>query len=73
MISLICGIEEIQKLVNMTKKEPTNGYGEQTSDYLWGRGQYRGGGGVSTKYWVQHRLKDILYNTGNIVNILEYL
>ena len=43
--------KKYNKLVNITKKQ-THGYGEQTSGYQWGRGQYRGGGGVSTKYWV---------------------
>ena len=34
------------------------------------RGQYRGAGVGGTNYWLQDGLKDVLYNVGNIVNIL---
>ena len=38
MISLICGTKKkYNKLVNITKKVQTYGYGEQTSAYPWER------------------------------------
>ena len=34
------------------------------------RRKYRGGGVGGTNYWVEDRLKDVLYNTGKTANIL---
>ena len=35
-----------------------------------GGAEYRGRGVGGTNYWVLDRLKNVLYNTGNIANIL---
>ena len=35
-----------------------------------GGGQYGGGGVGDRNYWMQDRLKDVLYDMGIIVNIL---
>ena len=39
MISLICGIKQYNKLVNITKKKQTHRYREQASGYQWGKGK----------------------------------
>ena len=59
------------KLVNITKKKQTHRYKEQTNDYQWwgGEGQYRDGAVGGTNSWVKG-YKDVLYNTGNIANVL---
>ena len=62
--------KKCNELVNTTKKEQTHRYIEQTSGYQSGEGQYRGGGVGGTNYRVQDRLKNVLYNTGNMTNIL---
>ena len=66
--------KKYNKLVNKTKKKQTRRYREQTSAYQWGEGswegQYKGRGeGVQIiRYKISY--KYILYNTGNIDNIL---
>ena len=35
-----------------------------------GGGMIQGGGVEGTNYWVQGRLKDVLYDTANIANIV---
>ena len=66
--------KKYNKVVNITKKQQPERYREQTSAYQWGggKGQYRGGGVGGTNYWTNYlsRLKDLLYNTGTIANIL---
>ena len=61
---------KIQQASEYNKKKQT--HGEQTSSYQWGgeRRKYRGGGVGGTNYWVEDRLKDVLYNTGKTANIL---
>ena len=65
--------KKYNKLVNTTKKKQTYRYREQTLGHQWGDGG-RGNIGLGNeryKYWVSDRLKDVLYNTGNIANILS--
>ena len=62
--------KKYSKLVNITEKQ-THQYREQTSGYQRRRGQYRGGGVGGIHHWVQDRLKDVLYNMGDIANILQ--
>ena len=56
MISLICGIEKYNKIVNITKQKQTHRFREQASGYQWreGRreGQDRGRGLRGTNYYV---------------------
>ena len=63
--------KKYNKPVNRTKKKQTHRNREQTSGYHGvGTGKYRGGRMGDTNYWVSGRLKDVLYNMGNIANIL---
>ena len=55
--------KKYNKLVDKTKTQIQR-YREQTSGY-----QCRGGG-EGINYWVYDRIKDVLYNVGNIANIL---
>ena len=57
------------KLVNITKKKQTHRYREQTGGYQWRGGIDRWRSGRYKLLGV-YRLKDVLYNTGNTVNIL---
>ena len=41
-----------------------------TSEGRGGEGQQRGRGLTGTNYWVKIGYKDVLFNTGNIANIL---
>ena len=64
--------KKYNKLVNITKKKQTHRYREQASGYQWGGG--RGSTGLG-KWEVQTigrktGYKDVVYNTGNIANIL---
>ena len=60
--------------MNITKKRQTHRYREQTSGYQGGEGRARGNTGVgdeevqTVRYKISY--KDILYNMGNIANIL---
>ena len=63
-------------LVNTTTtKKQTHRYKEQTNWYQWGEG--RGRGNIEVEDWegqtVMYKIscKDILYNTGNMANILQ--
>ena len=62
-----------QRNLSMKQKQ-THRYGEQTSGYQWeeerGEGQYRGKRLRVKTIVYKIRYKDILYNTGNIANIL---
>ena len=64
--------KKYNKIVNITKKKQTQRYREQISGYQWGEGRgegkYRGRGLRGTDYKISYR--DILYNTGNIANVL---
>ena len=62
MLYFICGIKNYNKLVNITEKE-TDPQIEQTSGYQCGWGQSWGGAAGGTN-------KDVMYNRGNIANIL---
>ena len=61
--------------MNITKQKQSHRHGEQTGGYQWGEGceeqQYRGRGlrDITIRYKIS--CKDILYNTGNIANILQ--
>ena len=61
-------------LVNITKETQIHRYREQTSGYQWGEGRGEGqiGVGDSEVQTIRYKrsYKDILYNTGNIANIL---
>ena len=60
--------KKCNKLVNITEKQQTHRYREQASG-KWGVAAYGSGvGGIN--FWVKDRLKNIVYSTGNIVNIL---
>ena len=54
------------KLVNITKKEHTHRYREETGSYHWeeGEGHYRDGGKRRYKLLGINRLEDVLYSTG---------
>ena len=62
--------KKYDKLVNITYKKQTHRYRALVVTSVCGRGQHRGGGVGGTNYWVEDRLKDVLYNTGNTANIL---
>ena len=75
MISLTCEIlKKYNKLVDVTKKKQTHRNKKQISVYQWGEQRGEGQHGArglkvqTTRY--QITCKDILYNTGNIGNIL---
>ena len=70
MLSLIQGISKINKLVNITKKKQIHRYKAQTSGYQWGERGKKGVGEQRYKPLGIVSCKDILYNTGNITNIL---
>ena len=70
--------------MNNTKQKRTHRYREQTSGYQWGegkrQGQDRSKGLRGTNYHKYSIVvsktisyKDVLYNTGNIANILQKL
>ena len=63
-----------QKLENITKKKQTPRYRERSSGYQWGEGrregQYRDGDSEIQTIMYKTSHKDILYNMGNIANIL---
>ena len=71
MTSLICGIKKKTKPVNITKMKQTHRYREQTSGYQWW-----GRGCIGVEEWEVQTIgckmgyKDVLYNMGNITNIL---
>ena len=63
--------KKYNKLVNTANNQTCR---ERTSGYQWGEGsregKNRGRGLRCTDYYHKLTYKDILYNTGNIVNIL---
>ena len=63
--------QKYNKLVDVTKRKHT--HREQTSGYQWREGKEKGqcSGGGKAQTIQYKRLKVILYNTGNIVNILQ--
>ena len=67
-------LKKYNKLVNITEKQQTNRYREQTSGHQWGEGRWEEQEGVedSEAQTIIHKIscKNILYNTGNIANIL---
>ena len=71
-ITYTWNLKKYNKLVNITKRKQT--HREKKSQWFpmgrGGKGQHRGWGERYTNYWVQNRLKDALYNTGNGANIL---
>ena len=65
--------KKYSKLVNITKKKRTRRYREQTSASVGrgrGEGQYRVGDSEVQTVMYKISYKDILYNTGNIADIL---
>ena len=61
--------------MNTTKQKQTHRYGEQSSGYQWGDGRESsnikaGDYAVQTAMIKVSKLKNILYNIGNIVSIL---
>ena len=62
--------KKYNQLVNITKKQPTHRYREQSTGY-------RGGGDIGVREWGTQILRCkigsrmLLYNTGNITNILQ--
>ena len=61
--------------MNITKKKQIHRYRGQTSGYQCGegrgQGQYKGGGVRDTNFRYKISYKGILYNPGNIANILS--
>ena len=57
--------------MNRTKKKQTHRYREQTSGYQWGRGNKWVGEWEVQTFGCKIGYKDILYNTGDIGNILN--
>ena len=66
--------KKYKKLVNITKKKQTRRYREQTSGHQGEAEAGRGNIGVGEEevQTIRYKMiyKDILYNTGNIANIL---
>ena len=62
--------EIYHKLVNITKKKQTHRYREQTRGYQWGADNIGVGEGEVQTVGGKIGSKDVLYNTGNIDNIL---
>ena len=62
--------KKYNKLVFITKKKQSHIYREQTNGYQLGEGQYGGEGVGGTNYGMQDSLKDVLYSTGKMANIL---
>ena len=69
-------LKKYSKLVNITKKKQTYRYREQTSGCQWGDRGVWGRGNIEVGKWevqttgCEIGYKDVLHNTGNIVNIL---
>ena len=66
--------KKYKKPVNITKKKQTHRYREEISGYQWGEGKDEGRyrSKLLKVQTVLYKIsyKDILYNTGNIANIL---
>ena len=60
--------------MNITEKEQTHRYREQTNGYQWGEGWRRSKRGVGNSQlqtiMCKINYKDILYNRGTIANVL---